>query len=92
MRSREMERFEAMHPDLAGRAAAWARDCPDGSLEDAVRELGVWHRPQDRDAQWLVWRALPAGAAARLHPATLTGPGHRVPARRGAQSLPEGTS
>ncbi len=65
MRAREMHRFERQHPDLAERIKEWAGKHPDGSLEDAVRDLGLWPNPEDRDAQWFVWRYLPGNAAAR---------------------------
>ena len=60
-----MERFERRHPDLAAVLAEWAGDHPDGTLEDAVRDLELWHNPADPDAQWLIWRYLPEGHAAR---------------------------
>jgi hypothetical protein len=61
-----MNRFEREHPDLAERVGEWAGEYPDGSLEDAVRDLGLWPNPKDRDAQWFVWRYLPDGAAAKF--------------------------
>ena len=67
MRDREMNRFEKQHPDLEERVAEWSGAHPDGSLEDAVRDLGLWPDPKDRDAQWFVWRYLPGNAAARTH-------------------------
>ena len=51
MKDREMNRFERQHPDLAERIEDWAGEHPDGSLEDAVRDLGLWPNPKDRDAQ-----------------------------------------
>ncbi|GEM_PF-1086593 len=65
MRDREMNRFERQHPDLAERIKEWAGKHPDGSPEDAVRDLGLWPNPKDRDAQWFVGRYLPGNAAAR---------------------------
>jgi hypothetical protein len=65
MRDREMNSFERRHPDLAERVAEWHESHPGGSLEDAVRDLGLWPNPRDRDAQWFVWRYLPSDAAAR---------------------------
>jgi hypothetical protein len=51
MRDREMNRFEKQHPDLEERVARWSEAHPGGSLEDAVRDLGLWPNPKDRDAQ-----------------------------------------
>ena len=62
MRDREMDRFERQHPDLARRVTEWHAAHPGGTLEDAVRDLDLWPVPQDRDAQWLVWRRLPEEA------------------------------
>src|SRR5262249_50398118 len=62
VRDREMDRFEARHPDLDQVVAAWCAEHPDGSLEDALRDLELWHSPKDKDAQWLVWRHLPEDA------------------------------
>jgi hypothetical protein len=61
MRERELDRFLAMHPDadLAEDVARWRKQYPDGSLADAVTDLGLWPRnPRDRDVQWFVWRRL----------------------------------
>jgi hypothetical protein len=60
-----MNRFERRHPDLADLVAEWAEDHPDGTLEDGVRDLKLWHNPKDRDAQWFVWRYLPDGHPAK---------------------------
>jgi hypothetical protein len=57
-----MNRFEARHPDLDQVLTSWCTEHPEGSLEDAVRDLELWHNPEDEDAKWLVWRHLPAGA------------------------------
>ncbi len=69
MRDREMLRFERQHPDLAERVAAWHAahpDCSRESLEDAVRDLQLWPKPKDRDAQWFVWRHLPGQSRERI--------------------------
>ncbi len=66
MRDREMDRFERQHPDLAERVAEWADDHPGGTLEDAVRDLALWPKPKDRDAQWFVWRYLPDEARRQI--------------------------
>ena len=50
MRNREMDRFERRHPHLAELVAGWANAHPDGTLEDAVRDLELWHNAKDRDA------------------------------------------
>jgi GntR family transcriptional regulator len=59
MRDREMDQLERRHPGLAKRVTEWHEAHPGGTLEDAVRDLGLWRNPRDRDAQWLVWRHLP---------------------------------
>jgi hypothetical protein len=59
MRSREWARVIAAHPDLDLRVATWRAGYPDGTLEEAVRDLELWPRnPRDSDAQRLVWLAL----------------------------------
>jgi hypothetical protein len=58
MRSREMDRFLRDHPDLDQAIAGWAREHPDGTEADAITDLSLWPRPDDKDAQWLVWREL----------------------------------
>jgi hypothetical protein len=59
MRDREMEHLVAANLDLDGRVAAWRRDHPDGTLRDAVDDLGLWPKnPADPDAQRMIWLAL----------------------------------
>jgi hypothetical protein len=41
----------AVKDELPGRVAAWRGKHPDGTLEDAVRDLDLWKTPQDPDAQ-----------------------------------------
>jgi hypothetical protein len=53
-----MERILAAHPDLDERVAWWRGQHPDGTLRDAVGDLGLWHNPGDADAQRLIWLAL----------------------------------
>lgn len=66
MRDREMIRFERQHADLAEQVGKWAGEHPGGGLEDAVRDLGLWPNPKDRDAQWFVWRHLPDDAQTQI--------------------------
>jgi len=64
-----MNRFEARHPDLAAQVAGWYAahpGCTRECLGEAVRDLGLWPRPEDKDAQWFVWRYLPAVARERI--------------------------
>jgi hypothetical protein len=65
-----MNRFLKDNPDpqLRLRLAEWYGDHPDGIPADAVRDLELWHDPDDRDAQWLVWRCLPEVARQKLGP------------------------
>jgi hypothetical protein len=58
MRDREIERVKARNPDLGKRVTAWREQHPDGTLEQAVRDLDLWPVPQDPDAQRLVWKVL----------------------------------
>jgi len=54
-----MERVTQQNPDLDERVAAWRAENPDGTLEHAVRDLGLWPRnPRDADAQRIIWLAL----------------------------------
>jgi hypothetical protein len=59
MRDREMERVTQQHPDLNEHVAKWRAANPDGTLEQAVRDLDLWPRnPRDADAQRIIWLAL----------------------------------
>jgi hypothetical protein len=53
-----MDRFIRDHPDLEQAIADWARVHPHGTEADAITDLSLWPRPDDQDAQWLVWREL----------------------------------
>lgn len=54
-----MERFERDNPHLKVIVGRWRAAHPAGTLADAVRDLQLWERnPQDRDAEWYVWRQL----------------------------------
>jgi hypothetical protein len=53
-------------PQLAEHIEAWAESHPEGSIEDAIRDLGLWPRPGDKDAQWIVWKRLPQDHPARV--------------------------
>jgi hypothetical protein len=70
VRDREIERIIAQNPGLDEQVARWRTENPAGTLEQAVRDLGLWPRnPRDSDAQRLVWlalRRLGDPAAARL--------------------------
>jgi hypothetical protein len=52
--------WDRQHPPkkLDPAVAEWRRENPDGTLEDLVRDLGLWERPHDEDAQRLAWYAL----------------------------------
>jgi len=59
VRDREMERVTQQNPDLDEQVAQWRAANPDGTLEQAVRDLGLWPRnPRDADAQRIIWLAL----------------------------------
>jgi hypothetical protein len=60
MRDGEMYQWDRDHPArrLDPLVEGWRALHPGGSLEDLVRDLGLWHKPKDRDAQWLAWQAL----------------------------------
>jgi hypothetical protein len=58
VRDREIEHVKRRYPDLGEQVAGWRVQHPDGTLEDAVRDLKLWSVPQDPDAQRLVWKAL----------------------------------
>lgn len=45
--------------DLAAEVTQWAKEHPTSPIEQAVSDLGICTRAEDRDAQWLVWRHLP---------------------------------
>ncbi|HXL93800.1 MAG TPA: hypothetical protein VN969_33120 [Streptosporangiaceae bacterium] len=54
-----MERVAQQNPDLDEQVAGWRAANPDGTLEQAVRDLGLWPRnPRDADAQRIIWLAL----------------------------------
>jgi len=54
-----MERVSQQHPDLDEQVTGWRAANPAGTLEQAVRDLGLWPKnPQDADAQRIVWLAL----------------------------------
>jgi hypothetical protein len=60
MQDKAMLAWDKKYPpgQLNPRIAGWREAHPDGTLEDAVRDLGLWHIPQDPDAQRLVWYRL----------------------------------
>jgi len=58
MRDREIEHIIAKYPDLDEKVTRWRAEHPAGTLQQAVRELELWHNPHDQDAQRLVWYAL----------------------------------
>jgi len=54
-----MERVTQQNPDLDEQVAGWRAANPDGTLKEAVRDLGLWPRnPSDADAQRIIWLAL----------------------------------
>jgi hypothetical protein len=54
-----MERITRQNPVLDEQVAKWRAANPDGTLEQAVRDLGLWPRnPGDADAQQIIWLAL----------------------------------
>jgi hypothetical protein len=53
-----MERLIRQHPDLDGEVGRWRAQHPDGTLQDAVADLGLWPNPGDADAQRMIWLAL----------------------------------
>jgi hypothetical protein len=58
VRTRELEALQRNNPDLSERVEKWRAGHPAATLRDAVADLGVWPRPDDRDAQWLIWTIL----------------------------------
>jgi hypothetical protein len=60
MQDKAMLAWDKRYPagQLNPRIARWRAAHPDGTLEDAVRDLELWHIPQDPDAQRLVWYRL----------------------------------
>jgi len=59
VRDREIEQVIAQHPDLDRQVTRWRAANPDATLEQAVRDLGLWPKnPRDADAQRIVWLAL----------------------------------
>jgi hypothetical protein len=58
MRGRQMESVIRQHPDLDGEVGRWRAQHPDGTLQDAVADLELWHNPGDADAQRMIWIAL----------------------------------
>lgn len=59
-----MTRIEREHPHLRQQVRNWAADHPDGTLEQAVKDLDLWPDPGDKDARYLVWQHLPDGHTA----------------------------
>jgi len=58
VRTRELETLKRNNPDLAYRVAKWRAEYPMATLRDAVADLDLWPRPDDQDAQWLIWTVL----------------------------------
>lgn len=58
MKDHELEVFQRKLKAAAGELKEWRARHPDGSAEDAVRDLGLFYRPSDYDARWCVWQAL----------------------------------
>jgi len=59
VRDREIERVTQQNLDLDEQVAGWRAANPEGTLEQAVRDLGLWPRnPRDADAQRIIWLAL----------------------------------
>jgi anti-sigma factor RsiW len=90
VRDREMDRVLAQNPDLDERVAHWRAGHPSGTLEQAVRDLNLWHKPADKDAQAIIWTMLrqrkdPAAMQGFhvMRNATAAGAGH-IPAVRDA--------
>jgi hypothetical protein len=51
-----MQRVVAQNPDLDEKVARWRTGHPAGTLEQAVRDLGISRRnPADKDAQRMIW-------------------------------------
>jgi hypothetical protein len=65
-----MERFVRRHPDttLKRQLAQWYQAHPDGTPQDAMRDLDLPLNPDDGDARWLVWRCLPEEAKQQIGP------------------------
>jgi hypothetical protein len=85
-----MDRVLTQNPDLDERVAQWRTANPSGTLEQAVRDLNLWHQPADKDAQAIIWTMLrkhkdPAAMQGFhvMRNATAAGAGH-VPAVRDA--------
>jgi hypothetical protein len=74
--------WDNKHPaaELDPRVAAWRETHPDGTLEDLVRDLELWNKPGDEDAQRLAWYSL-----RRLRDATAMQEGGFHAMRRAAQ-------
>jgi hypothetical protein len=82
--------WDKAHPasQLDPLVAAWRLEHPDGTLEDLVRDLDLWVRPGDTDAQRLAWyslKRLEDPAAMQGFPA-MHKAGQDVPAVRGTAS------
>ena len=58
MRTRELQALQRRNPDLGDRVGKWRARHPTATLRDAVADLGLWPRPDDADAQWLIWTVL----------------------------------
>jgi hypothetical protein len=52
--------WDRAHPadKVDPRVAEWRETHPAGTLEDLVRDLGLWNKPGDEDAQRLAWYSL----------------------------------
>jgi hypothetical protein len=52
--------WDRAHPaaEIDPLVAGWREEHPDGTLEDLVRDLELWIKPADEDAQRLAWYSL----------------------------------
>jgi hypothetical protein len=52
--------WDKKHPaeEVDPLVAQWRETYPDGTLEDLVRDLDLWDKPGDEDAQRLAWYSL----------------------------------
>jgi len=58
VRDRDMTRVDRQR-DLESEVRNWAERHRRATIEEAVLDLEIHDRANDRDAQWLVWRHLP---------------------------------